>query len=45
MTAMSLRSTCLSNVFDVNTIASPVNSLDLQTPQWLAPPDGRLEFG
>jgi len=32
MTGMSLRSTCLSNVFEVNAIGSPVNSLDLQAP-------------
>jgi hypothetical protein len=29
---MSLRSTCLSNVFAVNAIGSPENSLDLQAP-------------
>ena len=29
---MSLRSTCLSNVFEVNAIGSPANSLDLQAP-------------
>src|SRR5208282_1361084 len=32
ITGMPLRSTCLSNVFDVNPIGSPANSLDLQTP-------------
>ena len=29
---MSLRSTCLSNVFAVSAIGSPVNSFDLQAP-------------
>jgi hypothetical protein len=33
MTGASLRSIVLSNVFAVNAIGSPVNSLDLQTPQ------------
>src|ERR1700728_457771 len=40
ISGMSLRSTCLSKVFDVSTIGSPVNSLALQTPH-LASEAGR----
>jgi hypothetical protein len=40
ISGMSLRSTCLSNVVDVNAIGSPVKSFALQTPH-LASEAGR----